>query len=220
MTLESVIKQYREAFYKHGNSPAAVLWPKGRQHIRFSRLTAHFRKNEFSVLDFGCGLAHLYSYLSANQFRPHYTGVDLVPDFIDECKRNYPNASFELIKSFEEVTGEYDYVVLSGVFNILYSPDRNDHLEMVLKTLKHLFGLTRIALSCDFMTDHVDFQGRNAFHMNEPELIGMVQRHLSARYNIDHSYMPYEFALTVYRDQSIVRPENVYLGIQNADLPR
>jgi len=219
MSLDTIIEQYREAFRKHGNSPSAVFWPKGRQQLRFSRLTSHFPRDGFSVLDFGCGLAHLHRFLDVRHNNFSYTGVDLVPDFITECRKNHPDASFTLINDFRDVTGEYDYVILSGVFNMLYSPDRSTHLLMVRDTLKHLFGLTRMALSCDFMTDRVDFQGEGAFHMNEPELIDMTQRHLSPRYTIDHSYMPYEFALTVYRDQRIARPDNVYLGIQDADSP-
>jgi len=217
-TFDSIIEQYREAFRKHGNSPEAVLWPKGRQRLRFSSLTAHFAGEGFSVLDFGCGLGHLKSYLDARHRQCQYTGVDLVPEFIAECRKNFRDGRFTQISDVGDVAGDYDYVVLSGVFNILFSPDRDQHLAKVFQTLEQLFDRTRIALSCDFMTDKVDFQGPGAFHMNEPALVDLVQRRLSARYSVDHTYMPYEFSVTVYKDQKITRPDNVYSGIANEDL--
>ena len=62
-SISTIIKQYQESFAMHGDSPAAVMWPRGRQELRFNALTKHFSNNNFSVLDFGCGLGHLKSYL-------------------------------------------------------------------------------------------------------------------------------------------------------------
>jgi SAM-dependent methyltransferase len=213
----SLIELYRDAFRKHGNSPDAVLWPKGRQRLRFSRLTSHILKDGFSLLDFGCGLGHLKSYLDTRFSGFRYSGVDLVPEFIAECQKNFPDCSFKRIDDAGDIADSYDYVVMSGVFNILYVPDLEQHLQKVCDTLGHLFRHTRVALSCDFMTDKVDFKGPGAFHMSEPALVEIIRDRLSARYSIDHTYMPYEFSVTVYRDQRISRPGNVYFGTPDED---
>lgn len=213
----NLIELYREAFRKHGNSPDAVLWPKGRQQLRFASLTSHIRKDGFSLLDFGCGLGHLKSYIDTRFSNYRYAGADLVPEFILECRKNFPDSEFMQIRDVDDIFGHYDHVILSGVFNILYAPDRDQHLRQVCATLEHLFRHAGVALSCDFMTDKVDFEGPGAFHMNEAALIDFVQRRLSARYSIDHTYMPYEFSITIYQDQRIVRPDNVYHGIADAD---
>ena len=213
----SLIEIYRDAFRKHGNSPDAVLWPKGRQQLRFSSLTSHLRKNGFSILDFGCGLGHLKSYLDTRFSTFRYSGVDLVPEFISECQKKFPDSSFTQIGGLGDISDPYDYVVLSGVFNILYGHSREQHRLAVYDTIEHLFRHTRIALSCDFMTDRVDFEAPNAFHMNESALVDFVQSRLSVRYRIDHSYMPYEYSVTVYKDHRILRPDNIYNGAEGED---
>jgi len=182
--------------------------------MRFSSLTSHIHADNFSLLDFGCGLGHLRPYLGDHFKNFRYTGVDLVPEFIGECRKNFPDSVFEQISDIEDVSGHYDFVVLSGVFNLLCAPDKDLHLRRVCATLGHLFKHTKVALSCDFMTDKVDFQSPGAFHMNESTLVNIVQG-LSHRYSIDHTYMPYEFSVTIYQDQRISRPDNVYLGIKN-----
>lgn len=217
MSLDPVIELYRDAFRKHGNSPDAVLWPKGRQRLRFSSLTSHICKDGFSILDFGCGLGHLKSYLDTRFSDYRYSGMDLVPEFIIECRKNFPDSSFAQISGAGDVSGQYDYIVLSGVFNILYASDHEQHLLQVCNTIEHLFRNTGIALSCDFMTDKVDFQAPGAFHMNESALVNFVQNQMSSRYRIDHTYMPYEFSVTVYKDQRISRPDNIYYGAADED---
>ena len=59
----NLIEQYQRAFAVYGDTPSGVLWPRGRQDLRFEALTRHFSGDGFSVLDYGCGLAHLKSYL-------------------------------------------------------------------------------------------------------------------------------------------------------------
>ncbi len=207
---DAVIGQYREAFRRHGRSPGAVLCPKGRQDLRYTALTTAIGASGFSILDFGCGLAALKGFLDQRFEKFTYTGVDLVPEFVADCRIAHPGAKFLHIRDVTDVPGEFDYVVLSGVFNILYTPDRAQHLTLVLDTIERLFERTRVALACDFLSDQVDFQLPGAFHMGQDELLRQVQGRLSRRYVLDHSYMPYEFALTVFKDQRIERPANVF----------
>ena len=62
----SLIEQYQRTFAAYGDTPAGVMWPRGRQALRFKALTQHFSPEGFSVLDYGCGLAHLKDYLDEN----------------------------------------------------------------------------------------------------------------------------------------------------------
>lgn len=194
-----------------------MLCPKGRQDLRYAALTAAIRAPGFALLDYGCGLAHLRAFLDRRFKEFHYTGADLVPEFIADSAKAHPDGKFQLIKGHADITGSFDYVVLSGVFNILYAPDSARHLELALETLEHLFQRTRIALACDFLSDQVDFQQPGAFHMSQALLMENVRKRLSRRYVLDHSYLPYEYALTVFKDQSIARPANVF---EEADADR
>src|SRR6266536_2755296 len=83
-SFDEVIALYRDAFQQYGHSPSAVLWPKGRQELRFEALTRFVSGQKFAVLDYGCGLAHMKPFLNARFASFSYAGVDIVPEFIDE----------------------------------------------------------------------------------------------------------------------------------------
>lgn len=209
----SLIEQYQRSFREHGDMPAAVLWPRGRQTLRFEALTSHFPDRDFSVLDYGCGLAHLKAYLDQRCGAYEYRGVDLVPEFVDAVAGKYPDARVTLIRSHLDVSVPVDHVVISGTFNIIEGGDRAAYLEKVEASLVHLFQLARVSVSVNFMTDRVDFMQPQALHMNVEKMMGFMRRHLSPRLKVDESYMPYEFTIVAFKDREIVRPDNIYRPI-------
>jgi trans-aconitate methyltransferase len=209
--MDNIIKQYKNSFAEHGNSPNSVFWPKGRQAERFKALTQQIATENFSVLDFGCGLAHLRNYLTDHFSNQNiYTGADIVDDFIQENKKNFPKDTFTLIQSHKDISEEYDYIVSSGAFNMLYTDNIKDHKEIIFDILSHLFSKSKIYLSVNFMTDAVDFIQPGAYHQNIPELYDFITKNLSKRVVIDQSYMPYEYTVTIFKNQNILRPENIY----------
>lgn len=208
-----LIEQYQRSFAEHGDTPAAVLWPRGRQALRFDALTRHFPDHGFSVLDYGCGLGHLKAYLDQRYGPYEYRGVDLVPEFIDAVANKYPDASVSLIQAHGDVSTPVDHVVISGTFNIIEGDDRDAYVDKVQASLVHLFNLARVSLSVNFMTDRVDFVQPQALHMNVEHMAEFVRRHLSPRLRIDESYMPYEFTLVALKDHEIVRPDNIYRSL-------
>jgi len=196
--LERIAQQYREAFRRHGDSPAAVLWPKGRQDLRFAALTRFVQGSGFSVLDFGCGLAHLLPYLQERFGDVRYAGVDIVPEFIDACRRKFPSAKFGTI---DEVEPTHDYVLVSGAFNILYHPDAAMHQQLVFENLSALFRRATRLLSVNFMSDHIDYTQEGAYHQGIAPLLAHLRSAVSPRFVLDHSYLPYEYTVTVFKDQ-------------------
>lgn len=200
---------YRHAFEQFGDSPNAVFWPKGRQWERFNSLTSQIKIDNFSLLDYGCGLGHLFTFLQDRFSTFSYTGVDIVDEFIAQNKSKYPTSKFLKINDFGDVKNNYDFITIAGVFNILYT-NLNDHKKIVFNTIKHLFEYTNIALSINFMTDLVDFKSENSYHQNIPEIFEFACNHLSKRLIIDQSYMPYEFTITIFKDAEIIRPANIY----------
>ena len=202
---------YKEAFEIHGDSPSSVLWPKGRQNLRFEALTKFInKKSDFSVLDFGCGLAHLKEFLNDNYSTVSYTGVDMLPEFIDANKKKYPQSDFLMLNDVNEIKSNYDFICVSGTFNILYEKDFKTHQTKVFDIVKTLFQKCNVYLSVNFMTDAVDFQQPDTYHQNVTELYEFAIKNLSKRLVIDQSYMPYEYTLTVWKNENILRPDNIY----------
>ena len=209
--MKKIVELYSEAYRKHGRSPASLLIPKGRQYERFKALTAPMHGEGFSVLDFGCGFGDLKSYLDARFRNVRYTGADITPQFIEECRKIHgAETDFRVIDQYTNICDQFDYVVISGAFNTLYTETREQHWEMVKSILRHLFSCTRKTFAFDFMIDDVDFTSPGAYHQNPIEVYSFAVRELSKRLTLDRSYMPFEFAIIVHRDATIQRPDNVY----------
>lgn len=206
----NLVKYYQEAFAAHGDSPAGVLWPRGRQSLRFDALTQHFLGDNFSVLDYGCGLAHLKPYLDQRFSHYEYRGADLVPEFVNTVAEKYPEAKVQLVRSYADVTEPVDHIVISGTFNIINAKDQTVYVEQVQSALSHLFSLARVSLAVNFMTDRVDFAQPKALHMNVEMMMNFIRTNLSPRLRVDESYMPYEFTLVIFKDREIIRPDNIY----------
>jgi hypothetical protein len=206
----SLVEQYRLAFAANGDTPAGVLWPRGRQALRFNALTRHFSGDNFSVLDYGCGLAHLKAHLDQYFSRYEYYAADLVPEFVDVVKTKYPDAIVQLVQSHTDIKKPVDHVVISGTFNIVDGADRDAYLQQVQAALIHLFSLARVSLAVNFMTDQVDFVQSGALHMSVEATTNFIRRQLSPRIRVDESYMPYEFTLVVLKNADIIRPDNIY----------
>jgi hypothetical protein len=212
--MDEIKKSYKISFSEHGDSPSAVQWPKGRQEERFKALTQFIPKGRsFSILDFGCGLAHLKDYLDRNYSEVNYTGVDMVDEFISFNRKKYPGTTFMMPEEFHESTEKYDYVVASGVFNILYKETLEAHQEEVFRIFKGLFLKTNDYIAVDFLTNRVDFQQPTSYHSSPEYVLQRLLNQFSRRVIINHSYLPYEFCLTVFRDDTISRPDNIYESI-------
>jgi len=205
-----LIASYQDTFRQHGDTPAAVQWPRGRQALRFKALTKHFAAGHFSVIDYGCGLGHLKPFLDEHYDNVDYCGVDVVPEFIDTVRNKFPQAQAVLINNCTDLSQEFDHVVISGTFNVIEGGDRAAYLNEVKGELQHLFNLARKSLAVNFMTDQVNYVQDGALHVSPEEMMVYCREHFGRRLLLDCSYMPYEFSLVIMKQDEIIRPENIY----------
>lgn len=145
----------------------------------------------------------------ANKHQVTYIGADIVPEFVEASARKYPESTFILVKTDRDVDIDVDHIVASGTFNVIEG-DYSAHWSAVREALIHLFSRCSISLAVNFMTDLVDYQQADAFHISPGVVIDFVRRSLSCRFALDQSYMPYEFTVAVYKDARILRPDNVF----------
>ena len=207
---EEIKGMYVEALQRHGDSPASLLTPKGRSHLRFRAIKEQVNKNGLKILDYGCGLGYLYDDLSKTKFSFEYTGIDMVPQFIDSCKSKYPKACFDVIDPTRPICGEYDIVFASGVFNLMTHESEMISKEYALKRIEYLFSLTNDILVCDFLSSLVDFKQSKAQHFSPSEIVEFCSNKLSRRFQLRHDLLPYEMTLIVWKNDEIYRPDNIY----------
>jgi SAM-dependent methyltransferase len=203
-------KVYQDQFEEHGYSPKSLGCGKGRQDLRFGALTCFVEPNS-KILDFGCGFGDLLSFLKNNNLPVKYSGCDAMNVFLDEAKERHPrNDFFEIEVGGDLPNGSYDNIICSGVFNFKYVEDEVRHQEEIYSTIEMLFDRCGGVLSIDFQTPFVDFKVPNSHYQNIESLINFVVHKLSRRFSIDHTYMPYEYCVHIFKDASIKRPDNVF----------
>ncbi len=217
--IKAISGLYNGLVGKHGDSLLSVQRPRGRQELVFSVLLDMCEGDDYSILDVGCGVGHLLEFLRHGGHAGAYRGLDVSAEMIRICTGKFEqdgNASFRLGTLDQLEGGEvFDYVVLSGAFN-------NNPLKlpveacmgMVTDHLSRMFALCRRGVSVNFASTYVDYQSEGAFHAS-PEALFSFGKTLTKRVAIRHDYMPYEFTMHLYKDDSI-SPNRVFRAWDDA----
>jgi SAM-dependent methyltransferase len=202
---------YKSSYETHGDSPASLLTPKGRGNLRYRALESLITRPGMSLLDYGCGLGYLLEYLTGLGKKVSYTGVDVIPEFVAKCREKYcDTAQFLILDPTEPIPGAYDIVFASGVFNLKTHNNEDESIEYATTRVRELFYSSRVALVCDFLSPYVDFQQPGAQHFPTGFISDFCARELTRRFEIRHDFLPYEYTLIAWRNDSIERPQNIF----------
>jgi len=100
------------------NSIECVGWLDGNENslIRFQKIYESGIGNNDSVLDVGCGVAHLHTYLTTQGWSGKYLGFDPNKKAIDLIDENI-NTMCGTIDGLPDFM-KFDWVISSGVFNL------------------------------------------------------------------------------------------------------
>ena len=114
--VDTVYSKYIEKYSK--NQPECVGWLDGSKNalIRNQKIYEAGIGDNDSVLDIGCGVAHLYKFLKMGGWNGKYLGVDPNKKAIDMIDENI-NAVHGTIEDLPDFM-KYDWVIASGVFNL------------------------------------------------------------------------------------------------------
>ena len=209
--IKKVNSYYDELLNKHGENPGALGLPKGRQEIRFKNIDKLFFSG-CSILDYGCGLADLNKYLKKRFSKEKFTysGCDIMPKFLEISKKIYPDIDFFDLRN-ENIEKKFDIITAFGVFNFPYTKDEKKHFEIIKTKLKDIFSITNKYFLVDFQTEFVDYKQNNAYHQNINSLANYIANNLSRRFEIIHSYLPYEYSVIIYKENEINKNDNTFL---------
>ena len=114
--VDTVYSKYIEKYSK--NQPECVGWLDGSENalIRNQKIYEAGIGDNDSVLDIGCGVAHLYEFLKIGGWNGKYLGIDPNKKAIDMIDENI-NAMHGTIEDLPDFM-KYDWVIASGVFNL------------------------------------------------------------------------------------------------------
>jgi len=147
--MKSIKKLYQEKYRKYGVDPRSLCWhEKGAAHQRFRQFWAEIDFNDKSVLDIGCGFGEMAKFLKKRYRGVLYTGVDIVPDFIEEAKKLNPGYRFLVSDYFSNPIDEkFDVVLASGVLNSNVSSNmgyRKKAIKIMFEHAKKVFAFNML----------------------------------------------------------------------------
>ena len=205
---QKYVDRYEKSLHKFGYSSKSLCWGQGNQYVRFGVLCNDIVSNaECSVLDVGCGFADLYDYLTLRGWYGKYEGIDIVPGLLEVARSRHPNLKLHLMDLFDfDCKHSFDYVIASGIFNAKI--EFEDNTKYIQQALQKMFNISKVSVCVDFLSTYVDYQHPIAWH-TDPSWAFAVGKSLSKRVALRHDYMPYEFALFIYRDD-MVTTRNVF----------
>lgn len=198
---------YRDQFLLHGDGPDATYnQSEIIQRLRFSRLMADFDlREELTIHDVGCGICDLYPYVKKRFPRADYSGTEIVHEMGELAILKYPEIKVfirDLIT--EDVPDRYDYVVLSGVFNLPGDVCRDEWYAFVRALLKRMYGMCNKGIAFNFLNAAAaDYINPEMYYENSGEMARFCQQNLSRFVRVDQSYPLFEATITVFKPQYI-----------------
>ena len=197
--MHDVQAHYRRLLLDHGDSHEAAQYSsKESQEARFGVLTAIADLQGTNIVDFGCGTAHLATYLQERGIDCEYVGVDFVPEFFDFARQKHPRHRFG---AWDEVKGEmFDYAFVSGVFN-----NKTDDNERFYKeTVTDIFSRVRKGFAFNMMSTYVDYFDEGLYYAKPEDVFAFVKSltpfvTLRNDYLVKPGSIPFEFTVYAYR---------------------
>ena len=189
---------YKNKFEKYGVDPKSLLWKtRGAAHQRFRQFWAEIDFSGKSVLDIGCGFGEFGKFLLKRYKNVDYTGIDIIPKFIDAAKKEVAGGKFE-VKDYNEIDDRYGVVVASGVLN---SNMRGRNLKYRQKAIKKMFSLSKNIFALNMLGGHpspINKPESNIWYADSVEILKYCLS-LTRRVILRHHYHPRDFTVFMYK---------------------
>jgi 2-polyprenyl-3-methyl-5-hydroxy-6-metoxy-1,4-benzoquinol methylase len=131
--------------YYRGNNSLLVGWKsKVGQYLRFKTIIECGLKNTDYILDVGCGVGDFLAYCKENNLIFDYIGIDFYEDFVNICKKYYPENLF-IKDSLEEHSFDkrFDWCIASGTYNVILTYNYFDNIEYIKQNIIKMYKLCK-----------------------------------------------------------------------------
>lgn len=118
----AIIRHYERCLERFGDTHRGVDWPNADDAAKRYRVMLDLVRpgaRPATLLDFGCGASHLYQYMLDNGVGGlRYAGLDASQAFCTLSQSKYPDNEYLCVDVLAEPerVGEFDYIVMNGVF--------------------------------------------------------------------------------------------------------
>ncbi len=203
---QPIIDFYSRLPAEHGDSADGVGWTDADAPLRYRTMLEAIRPGTArpSVLDFGCGAAHLLDHLQAHApGSVDYHGIDVSEDAIALCRRKHPDASFEcldVLTAADDAWPAYDYILMNGIFTWKGPLTDEQMWDYLRDLLRRVFAHARVGVAFNVMSTQVDWRRDDLFHAALDPLVSFLSREVSRHVVVRADYGLYEYTVYVYRE--------------------
>ncbi|HEX6960459.1 MAG TPA: class I SAM-dependent methyltransferase [Lacipirellula sp.] len=209
---QALIEHYESCLAKHGDSHLGVDWPTAegadvRYRVMLDVIAPGAGRTKpqaaVTLLDFGCGAAHLAEYIERRDIRGiEYIGLDASPQFVELSRRKFPSRQFHCIDVLAENAElpEADYIVMNGVLTEKRGLAFDQMQRYMERLLPRVFAAVRVGMAFNVMSKHVDWERDDLFHVPYDMLAAFLKANVSRHFQFRADYGLYEYTTYVYRE--------------------
>lgn len=212
MSYNDLVKYYEGCFEKYGDNNKGVDWPnesdaQKRYQIMLDIVkydSINKSKEDVSILDFGCGLAHLYEYMIKHDINYKYFGMDMSDKFIQQCKSKHPSQDFyqcDILNEKFAFNNCWDYICVNGVFTEKRKMKYDEMFSYFKKMITKLYEMCNKGIAFNVMSKDVDWERDDLFHLPLSDLSAFLTKNISRDFVIRNDYGLYEYTTYVYKKQ-------------------
>lgn len=203
-----LVEHYESCLEKHGDNHLGVDWPNPEgADLRYQVMLDIIRVDKdagkpVTLLDFGCGTAHLYEFISKNGYQHiQYAGLDISQKFVDVAKEKYPASAFYCLDILEadNQLPVFDYMIMNGVFTEKRELSFEDMWAYFTKMLPAVYAKTNRGFAFNVMSKNVDWEREDLFHVSLDLLTGFLCKQVTRNFVIRNDYGLYEYTVYVFK---------------------
>lgn len=195
-----IIERYEKNLQTYGDSHLSLEWPNEADiYIRYKVMLDIVKTTPCSLLDFGCGLSGLYSYIINNKLDIDYTGLDISQKFIDMCKSKFPSVPYLCCDILDTEIGKYDYIIANGVVTIKDRLSFDEMWDYTKYLLIQLFKSCGVGVAINFTSKHVDWELDKLFHLPMDTLASFITKSLTRHFVCRQDYNLFEYTTYIMK---------------------
>jgi SAM-dependent methyltransferase len=206
----SIVSHYEACLDRYGDSHLGVDWPKAedvqkRHRVMLDVIRPESQGRRVSLLDFGCGAAHLNEYIREQRLdQIEYTGLDLSEKFVRLSQTKFPGNRFFCLDLLEENASlpNFDYIVLNGIFTEKRDLSFDEMLSYFNQLVRRVFDHAAVGIAFNVLSKHVDWERDDLFHLPFDIVAGFLTKELTRNFIFRNDYGLYEYTTYVYRESN------------------
>lgn len=210
-----IVEDAERRLREHGDNHQGVGWPIAKDAPTRYRVMLEVIRPEHRhgvrLLDFGCGLSHLYEYILRERLTGiHYSGLDISKSFLDISRNKHPGVTYYHMDILEDEVPlpEFDYIIMNGIFNAKFKMKQQEMFGFLKRLVTRVFAHARYGITFNVMSKQVEWERDDLFHLPMDDLARFLAKEVSRHFIIRHDYGLYEYTTYVYRNPSALEQKD------------